>query len=105
VPSPIAEDLTGLERIVDSTPQLKIGLSRQTAQCKWDNMMELQSTGLCTAALTADEGAASLISGPDGSTDMSWHMPLSFTSAIAADGRRRPRPGDRADFRALCLPQ
>lgn len=102
---PIAEDLTGLERIVDSTPQLKIGLSRLTTSRKREDVMELEAAGLYAAALSADEAAASLVACPDDPTDMCWHMPLSSTSATAVAARHRPRSGNRADLYALSLLQ
>jgi hypothetical protein len=102
---PIAEDLTGFERIVDSTPQLKIGLSCQATQRERDDVMELRAAGLCVAALTADEGTVSLIARPHGPTDMCWHMALPSASAIAAAVRHRPRSGNRADLCALSLLQ
>jgi hypothetical protein len=102
---PIAEDLTGLERIVDSTPQLKIRFTRPTAERKRDDVVELQATGLCAAALTANEGAASLVARPHGPTNMRWYMPPEFIGALAAGTRHRSRSSDRAGFRALRLLQ
>jgi hypothetical protein len=105
VAPPIAEDLTSFKRIVDSTPQLKIGLGRQTTQRERDDVVELQATGRNAAALSADEGAASLIAGPDGPPNLCRHIPLPSTSATAAGASRRSRSGHRADFHALCLIQ
>jgi hypothetical protein len=105
VSPPIAKDLAGFERVVDATAELKIRFIRKPAQCKRDDVMELQTTGLCTAALCADEAAPPLVSGPDGSTNVRRHMPTCFTSAIAAAVRRRPRASNRANFRALGLLQ
>ena len=90
---------------MDSTSQLKIGLCRQATERERDDVMELQAAGLGALAFSADEGAPSLIAGPDGPTDMSWHMPLRLTQPVGSAARHQPRSGNRANFRAFGLLQ